>query len=76
MNIYILLYHHNDINNDYANIQLVNKDYSLVKSKYDDMKKALLNKGLIILEETNNYVKFTDKYNEKLFEISIEEKTF
>lgn len=76
MNIYILLYHHNDINQDYASIELVSTSYDKIKNRFNEIKKSLLSERLLILEESNNYIKFTDKYSEKLFEISIEEKTF
>jgi hypothetical protein len=72
MTIYILLYHHNDINNDYASIEAVSTNYNEIKNKFNEIKKGLLNEGLEIIEESLNYIKITDSYREKLFELTIE----
>lgn len=71
MTIYILLYHHNDINNDYASIEAISTNYDEIKNKFNEIKKGLLNEDLIIIEESVNYIKIADSYKEKLFELEI-----
>ena len=75
MTIYILLYHHNDINNDYASIEAVSTNYHEIKNKFNKIKKGLLNKDLILTETYNNYAKFSDKHIEMLYELEIVEKS-
>lgn len=75
MTIYILLYHHNDINNDYASIEAVSTNYNEIKKKFNEIKKGLLNEDLKIVEESGNCIKITDSFNEKLFEIMIYDDT-
>ena len=72
MTIYILLYHHNDINNDYASIEAVSTNCDEIKNKFNEMKKGLLNEDLIIAESNKNYILFSDHNKEKLFELIIE----
>lgn len=71
MTIYILLYHHNDINNDYASIEAISTNYDETKNKFNEIKKGLLNEDLKIIEESANYIKITDSYNEKLIELKL-----
>lgn len=75
MTIYILLYHHNDINTDYASIELVSTNYNEVKNKFNDIKKGLLNEDLKVIEESINCVKISDSYQEKSFQLTIERTT-
>lgn len=75
MTIYILLYHHNDINNDYASIEALSTNYDEIKNKFNEIKKGLLNEDLKIIEESVNYIKITDSQKEKLFEITIYDDT-